>query len=91
MMKQNLPDTLSRVYFLLVFANYVTTIEAYESVKFQSLTTNFIQQLLQPFPLECHIILHGPFGGDILEILQSQRPLLLMETEKGLDLEKGMI
>ena len=76
---------------MLVFANNIATIKANESVKFQSLTTNFMQQILQPFPLDCHVILLGSFRGDILQNIQSQRPLLLMETERGLDHEKGMI
>ena len=91
MKSQTWPRTCFKVYLLLAVADCVATNKSNTSVNSQSFPVTFIHKLLQQFPLDCHVILQGSFGGDILEILQSQRPLLLLETNDGLDIDSGIL
>lgn len=89
-MTQILPGTYLKFYLLFVVVECVAATKSNTSAISQSLPATFLHQLLKPFPSDCHVILQGSFGGDILEILQRQRPLLLLENNDGLDIDSGI-
>lgn len=90
MLTQTLPWTWIKVSSFLAVAKCAAFINTSTSVTPpQNLPIAFINQLLQPLPPHCHVILQGSHGGDILEMLEeSQRPLQPLD---GLNLDSGMI
>ena len=90
-MTQTKPGTWFKFYLLVGVAGCITTAKSNMSTISESLPAAFLHELFQSFPIDCHMVMQGSFGEDILEILHSQRPLLLLETTDGLDIGSGKV
>ena len=89
-MAQTKQGTWFKLYLLFGVAGCITTAHNNMSTISESLPADFLHELFQSFPLDCHMVMQGSFGEEIVEIFHSQRPLLLLETTDGLDIDSGI-
>ena len=89
-MTQTKTGTCFQFYLSLMVVECIVTAQSITSTISEGLPATLLHGLLQPYSLDCHVVLQGIFEKETLESLHSQRPLLLLETTNRLDLDSGI-